>query len=163
MLPRNCASRVNYTKANQQHLNYIHEKFRIPHDINLISTVIHIAEHSTTAKTETASYSYSELVSDIGGALGLILGLSIVNMMEMVMKMGRKLVHKIKYGRTNYGRKASAIILGHPNPTSKRPSLWSFGAFTALPSGPPNDTNKNFTPSAGENTQVAINVPHSPD
>ena len=88
---------------------------------------------------------------------------SIVNMMEMVMKMGRKLVHKIKYGRTNYGRKASAIILGHPNPTSKRPSLWSFGAFTALPSAPPNDTNKNFTPSAGENTQVAINVPHSPD
>ena len=88
---------------------------------------------------------------------------SIVNMMEMMMKMGRKLVHKIKYGRKNYGRKASAIILRHPNATSKRPSLWSFGGFNALPSGHPGDTNKNLPQSAEENAHVAKTAPHSPD
>ena len=67
-----------YTKLNSEHLDYIHKRLNISREIDLISTVIHIAEEAITIKEETATISISALFSSVGGAMGLVLGIRFV-------------------------------------------------------------------------------------
>ncbi|CAG5098380.1 Oidioi.mRNA.OKI2018_I69.XSR.g15615.t1.cds [Oikopleura dioica] len=67
---------VNHVELNSEHLNFVRETVNLTKDIDLISTVISLNdEPNWILRTEEADYKLSELLSDMGGSMSLILGL----------------------------------------------------------------------------------------
>ena len=56
-------------------IKVLHHLRNTSSEIELVSTTVRMAEVTGTVFTEIASYAFAELVADIGGSLGLVLGL----------------------------------------------------------------------------------------
>lgn len=66
-------------ELNSEHLNFVRDTVNLTKDTDLISTVISLNDEPTwVLRTEQADYKLSELLSDMGGSMSLILGLRFV-------------------------------------------------------------------------------------
>ena len=65
---------------------------RVTYWIGFVSVTIKLAEQNGVIR-EQPTYQFGALVSDIGGALGLICGLSILDLLVFVTNFFRKILH----------------------------------------------------------------------
>jgi len=61
----------------EEHESLLRKQLRLSEDIKLAATELQLAEQMNVRQEETPAYTFVEFLSDAGGALGLILGLSI--------------------------------------------------------------------------------------
>ena len=77
----------------------------------MISVTLKLAEVSGFVHEETPTYSAGSLVSDIGGALGLLLGLSILDLMMFSSLVFKKFISGLDYLRHKMIRIKSVSIV----------------------------------------------------
>ena len=72
-----------YLKVNEDHQKELRSQLALNDEISLHSAIIRLSENANIILEETSTYPSSSFLSDTGGALGLFLGWSILNILRL--------------------------------------------------------------------------------
>ena len=72
-----------YLKVNEDHQKELRSQLALTDEISLHSAIIRLSENANIILEETSTYPSSSFLSDTGGALGLFLGWSILNILRL--------------------------------------------------------------------------------
>ena len=98
-------SKFQYTKLDDQAIKAIQGLQNVSQDIEVVSTTIQLADMEGEFYEERPAKTFNELVADIGGSLGVVLGLSLID----VLVFGRWLTNFIKRRVATYKRDYETI------------------------------------------------------
>jgi len=93
---------IHYTKMDQAEGDYMRKIAKTQaikvnlKELVLVSTTLKVAELSKVVFEETPNYTSEQLVSDIGGALGLALGLNILDLLMFSGSFAKTVIQKIR-------------------------------------------------------------------
>ena len=73
-------------KEENDYQDKLRQQLNLEKEIEIVSVIIHISEVANELHEETPTYSTTNLLSDVGGALGLCLGLSIWTILIVIGK-----------------------------------------------------------------------------
>ena len=78
----NDSSQYNYRRVRQKFLNEIYNKNNYSAN-NLVEVVIYLESNTITVITEQADYEIGRLMSDLGGVVGLYIGMTLASFCEL--------------------------------------------------------------------------------
>ena len=95
---------VQYIKMQDEQEQFIRRQLRLPDDIALAAAELQLAEKINVREEEEETYKFTNFISDTGGAMGLFLGLSLLQVCQWLEQKYTSLLRVIHHRKWFYAR-----------------------------------------------------------